>query len=436
MSKITPRTLQGFDDRHGDEMVIRNYVKDVWEKIFQKFGYSAIETPSLEYCEILTGKYGEEEKLIYHFKDHGDRQVALRYDQTVPLARYVTQHRNLIAFPFKRYEISRVWRADAARKGRRREFYQCDIDIVGTESTMADAEILQVLYEGFKILGLPEHKILLNHRKLISGFVQSLKIPENKEIEVYRAIDKFDKVGILGVEKELKDRGVPQSAIPKIIEFISASEKNNKEMIDELEKLVKGNELGEKGIRELREILEICEFAEIPKETIIISPRLVRGLDYYTDAVFEVVLEGWPGSFAGGGRYAGLCSRFSNENINATGVAVGFEPLCMLIAERKMGPENISPADVFIVLFSNEMKKDVLDLAQKLRKAGLRVQIAYEASKLGKQFQYADKLKIPKVIIMGPDEKKEGICVVKDMGSGEQKEVALGEIVKLFALYR
>src|SRR3989339_513431 len=208
MSKITPRTLQGFDDRHGDEMVIRNYVKDVWEKIFQKFGYSAIETPSLEYCEILTGKYGEEEKLIYHFKDHGDRQVALRYDQTVPLARYVTQHRNLIAFPFKRYEISRVWRADAARKGRRREFYQCDIDIAGTDSMMADSEILQVLYAGFMKLGFAEHKILLNHRKLVSGFIQSLNISQEQAIEVYRAIDKFDKVGQEGVKKELLDRGI------------------------------------------------------------------------------------------------------------------------------------------------------------------------------------------------------------------------------------
>ncbi|OGJ45644.1 histidine--tRNA ligase [Candidatus Peregrinibacteria bacterium RIFOXYA12_FULL_33_12] len=419
---MEPRTLQGFDDRHGAEMIVRNHVKNVWEDIFQNFGYSAIETPSLEYSEILTGKYGEEEKLIYHFEDHGGRRVALRYDQTVPFARYLTQHRNLIVLPFKRYEISRVWRADAARKGRRREFYQCDIDIAGTDSMMADSEILQVLYAGFMKLGFAEHKILLNHRKLVSGFIQSLNISQEQAIEVYRAIDKFDKVGQEGVKKELLDRGIQSQFIPKILEFISLDGDNNQVMLSTLADLVKGNELGELGLSELKEIIEICAFAGIPSQNIQISPRLVRGLDYYTGAIFEVVVDGFPGSLAGGGRYDGLCGRFSNEEIHAVGVAVGFEPLCMLMTEKKMGPKNTAPADLFLVLFNNEMKKDVLHLAQNFRTKGLRVQVSYEASKLGKQFEKANKLGIPQVVILGPDEKARGVYVVKNMETGEQKE--------------
>lgn len=423
--KIEPRTLQGFDDRHGPEMIVRNYVKSVWEETFQSFGYSAIETPSVEYSEILTGKYGEEEKLIYQFHDHGDRHVALRYDQTVPFARYLTQHRNLLTLPFKRYEISRVWRADAARKGRRREFYQCDIDIAGTNSMLADSEVLQVLSRGFDQLGFPEHKILLNHRKMVTGFIKSLQIPEDKEIEIYRAIDKLDKVGEEGVKTELKNRGIPENVIPQILEFISIDDNNNDVVLEKISKLIGNNELALLGLNQIKEILNLCKFAGINDENIKISPRLVRGLDYYTGAVFELVIEGFPGSLAGGGRYDGLCSRFSNEEIPAVGVAVGFEPLCSLMAERNMGPTNTAPADLFVVLFSEEMKEDVLKLAKSLRAQGSRVQIAYEPSKLGKQFQFADKLGIPKVIIYGPDEKARGVYVVKDMKTGEQVEEKL-----------
>lgn len=433
MSKIKARTLQGFFDYLPHEMTLRQHVADTWRTVFEKYGYGRLETPCLEYADVMKGKYGEDEKLIYEFADRGGRQVALRYDQTVPLARAIAQHQNEIQLPFKRYEIAKVWRADAARKGRKREFYQCDADILGTKDpSLADAEILFILHEGFKALDFPEHQILINNRKILNGFTRILNIPESKHIEVFRAVDKLDKVGKKGVEKELKDRGVPATAIPKILKFIEYEGKNPAEVLKHFTSMLKGDAEAGEGIAELGAVVTHLKNYGIPSANYQIAPSLVRGLDYYTGIVFEVIIPEYGRSaLAGGGRYDKLCGLFLGRDITAVGVAVGFEPICLALKEMKKGPANLSPAQVLVTIFSPEMTAESLKIACFLRENGIKTTLYYEPThKLGKQLEYADKNAVPYAIVLGPDEKKQGKVVLKDLAKRKQTILTPAEILK------
>lgn len=433
MLKVEPRTLQGFFDYLPNQMILRQYVKDVWTKIFQKYGFGQLETPALEYADILSGKYGEEEKLIYQFKDRGDREVALRYDQTVPLARVIAQHASEIVFPFKRFEINRVWRADAARKGRKREFYQCDADIVGSKSSLADAEIVALLYEGFNALKLENHMIVINNRKIISGFIRYLNMPQEKEVEVFRSIDKLDKVGLFGVEQELKERGVQVSAISKILDYIKMEEKSPKDVLKEQKNMLKNSDEALEGIQELESVLEYFEMYEIPEKHYVIKPNLVRGLDYYTGIIFEVFSPSFgSAALAGGGRYDKLCGLFSGHDISAVGVAVGFEPLCIALEELGKGPDKGSGLKALVTVFSEEYLKNSVETVKFLRKNGIAAEIYLEkGEKLGKQFQYADRKGIPFAIVIGEDEVAKNGVMVKDMKKGEQKFCKKEELAKM-----
>ncbi|MDD4352267.1 MAG: histidine--tRNA ligase [Candidatus Gracilibacteria bacterium] len=432
--RIEPRTLQGFSDYLPKQMVTRRYVENTLRKVFESFGYGELQTPCLEYQEILTGKYGEDEKLIYKFTDNGDRKVALRYDLTVPLARVIGQHQNEITLPFKRYHIEKVWRADSPRKGRKREFYQCDVDIVGVANIAADAEILLILHTGFAALGLDDHIIMLNNRQITNAFIRTLNIPEDKAIEVFRSIDKYDKVGLEGVEKELKERGIEQKNIPEILEFIDCDGKSNQQILEQAESRVGSDPDGQKGIEQIKSVLEILEHYGVPEKNIRFNLRLARGLDYYTSLVFEVLVPKFGGmSLAGGGRYGELCGLFAGKEITATGVAFGFEPICAALEEFGLGPK-LHVADVLVTVFGEAYLRDSLEISQKLRAAGLKVELYPDpTAKLGKQFKYADANNIPYAIVIGEDEKKKKEVMLKNMQSGEQETVNPGELIKRLA---
>ncbi len=429
---IDPTTLHGFFDYLPEEMVIRQFVSDTWRQIFEAYGYGQLKTPSLEYADVLFGKYGEEEKLVYHFKDFGDRHVALRYDQTVPLARVVAQYLNKgITLPFKRYEISRVWRADAARKARKREFYQCDADIVGTKNLLAEAEILMLLHDGFNALGLDEHVTMLSHRKILEAYLDVIKISKEKVIEVYRSIDKLDKLGTNGVEDELKSRKIPVDLIPHILDFIQKENKSNSDIIKHLHKKLQSNAEGKSAIDDIEQVLRHVSDMGMPTANILINTSLVRGLDYYTGTVFEVTVAKFgTSSLAGGGRYDNLLHTFTQGSIPAVGVGIGFEPICLALAENGLSPQLSPYADVLITVFQPSLMPEYLKIAQNLRKSGLRTDLFIEAGEnIGKQLKYADKKQIPWVLIYGPDEQKEGVILIKNMKTGQQERVSVEELL-------
>lgn len=426
---ITPRTLQGFFDYLPPEMILRQFVRDTWREIFEKYGYGQLETPSIEHADILFGKYGEEEKLIYHFKDHGGRHVALRYDQTVPLARVAAQYLNgKINLPFKRYEISKVWRADAARKARKREFYQCDADILGSTSLLCESEILSLLHDGFNKLNLKNHIINLSHRGILKSFLESLNFDHNLISETYRAIDKLDKIGLNGVEDELKSRKIPAAKIPQILEFIDLSSRNNQDILKHIAARLKNLP----AVEELRQLLSYLEAANIPAEKIKLNPGLVRGLDYYTGVVFEVSMPDFgSSSLAGGGRYDNLLHTFTKENVTGIGVGIGFEPICLALEELNLAPSKKTNTQVLITIFDQTLIPDYLKLAYELRDKNINTEVyPNQKAKIAKQLKYADHQKIPYTIVLGSDEKKNNLLILKNMQSGQQEKIEIGRFIK------
>lgn len=431
MPKIEPRTLQGFFDYLPAEMALRRNTEDKIRQVFKSFGYPEINTPSIEYADILFGKYGEEEKLIYHFNDHGDRHVALRYDQTVPLARFIAEHKSELTFPFKRFEIGRVWRADAARKARKREFIQCDVDIIGTDSLYSDAEIIMVTMKVMKNLGLNNTMAHINNRKILSGIFTKLELTAEQIKEVLRSVDKFDKIGLSGVLKDLEERcnakKINFEKIKETIEVLFALENKTFEEI----KIILENYLIDKtGIEEIEEIFMILKNYGLNENVDYrFDLSLVRGLDYYTGMVFEVRSTDFSGSFAGGGRYADLCGMYSNDELSGTGVGIGFEPICSYLAEKKI--ELSQSKKVLVTIFGKELLKSSLEIAQKLREQGILVEVYPDPTdKIGKQFKYADNNKINLAIIIGEDEAKNNMYKLKDLSSGKQEDLNEKDLIK------
>ena len=432
---IEARTLQGFSDYLPKQMYLRRYLMDTWRRTFELFGYGELDTPSLEFEDILMGKIGEEEKLIYRFVDNGDRKVALRYDQTVPLARAVVQHQNDIKFPFKRYQIGKVWRADAPRKGRKREFYQCDADIIGSVSPSADAEILCVIAHGMSALGLSDFVINLNHRGILAAMMASWNIPEELRIEAFRAIDKFDKVGVEGVEKELIARNIPQASHAAILELLRWDEKDSLKTLDWLEQRFATFAEAMQGIAELRRIIELATAAGVLAKNIMVNLNLVRGLDYYTGMVFELTVPAFGRtSLAGGGRYDRLTQSFSDKNLPGVGVGVGLETLYELFQENPLVFPKIAP-EILLVPFNDELLLQVNQIAADLRAIGKRAMVyPGGADKIAKQLKYANDLEFPYVLILGPDEAKDGKIQLKNMTTGESQTIKLNELVSKMSL--
>lgn len=421
---IDPIILKGTRDFLPLEMLRRNFVMGVIQKTFEQFGYSPIETPILCPAETILGKYGEEgDRLTYAFEDKGGRRIALPYDLTVPFARYVAANYPDLPIPFKRYQIQRVWRAEKPQKGRLREFYQCDIDIIGTKSLIAEAEIAKVIVEVFTKIGINNFVIKVNSRRLMNAILESFEIPEEKRIPVIRIIDKLAKIGQEAVIEELQKIEIENAQ--KILEILNVGVSN----VEALEKLKKFN------TSELEEFFRYCKNLSLDDKYLRFDPALARGLDYYTGLTFEVIsLDEDFGSICGGGRYDNLCSMFCNQDFSGVGVAFGFERI-MLLLEKMDLSKSITSSEVLVTLFDESSVEDALGIYSMLVDADIPSEIYFEPEKLAKQFKYADKKNINFVIIRGPDEKEKNELTIKRMDNGKQKVVPLGQLVSYIKNY-
>lgn len=426
----------------------RNYVIGIIREVYEKYGFEPLETPSVENLETLTGKYGEEgNQLMFKILKRGEKlqqelaegkiksenelsDLALRYDLTVPLARVVANYRNELPKFFKRYQIQPVWRADRPAKGRYREFYQCDVDAIGSTSMITEAELISAVSEILERFGFSDFTIRINHRDILRGMLNAVRIEEAKHTDALVALDKLDKIGKDGVLKEFAMRGIDENAGVKLLDLFETLESaGNSQTLERLSEFMSGQETGQKGVNEISQILKFSEWKNIK-----VDPSLARGLSYYTGAIFEVVLTSgdFQGSIAGGGRYDGLIGMFGKEQIPAVGFSIGLERILFVMEERGMFPAELtaSPADVMVTLWNEESAAESLKLAGELRSKNLRVLVYPEADKLGKQFKYADSLKIPYVCVLGDAELAEGKVTLKNMRTGEQTTASRAEIAE------
>jgi len=395
---------KGFRDFLPEKAIARNFVIEKLKVLFERFGFDPLETPALEYGEVLLGKYGEEaDKLIYLFEDRGGRKLGLRYDQTVPLARVVAQYQN-ITKPFKRYQIQPVWRAENPQSGRFREFIQADIDIVGSEDLLVEAEIITCALAVFRELGFKKTKMLINDRQSFTNF--------NKKIII--AIDKLEKIGEEKVIAEIeKKMGLSQDEAKKILLTIKNTPSSNN--LKTLFSLLKKNDLKE-GV------------------DFIYQPTLARGLDYYTGIIFEAVDDNYQsGSLGGGGRYDNLIGTFSNQKIPACGFAFGFDRLLEAMALLNLLPKKSTTTKVLVTVFSENLLDKSIQIANYLRQNNINTEIYLNRQKLDKQLKYADKKGIPYVLILGEDEVKKNVVKLKNLKTGDQKEVSLEEVLKILS---
>jgi histidyl-tRNA synthetase len=395
---VEPRTLKGFRDFLPREARKRQYVIETLKKVFESYGFEPLETPVLEYDEILAGKYGDEgEKLMYRFTDNGDRRVAMRYDQTVPLARVVAQYANIsLPLPFKRYQVQNVWRAENTQKGRFREFIQCDIDTIGTNSELADAEILAVVAKIYTRLGFSNFKIVINDRSLFEGL-------DTKAILI---IDKLKKIGEEAVLKELSDIGVTKEQFENV---------KNAQPTENLQKIISS-----------------AQILGVPETALQFDPTLARGLDYYTGLIFEIVCDDYlVGSLGGGGRYDNLIGMFQKTSIPAVGCAIGFDRTIEAMDTLNLFPAGLTTSKVLVTIFSPEYTSESLRLAEILRKENTNCEVYLDPkAKMDKQLKYANKKMIPYVIILGSNEIEKQSVTLKNMSTGEQKTLLQNDIAK------
>lgn len=413
---------RGMRDFLPEEMIKRNYVFDTIKKVFESYGFDPLETPIVEKWEVLAAKGGGGEAIkdeIYYFKDKGERELGLRFDLTVPLCRVIANNRSL-AKPFKRYAIGRVYRYDEPQFGRYRELWQADVDIVGSNSPEADAEVVAVALECLKKLGFEDFEVRINNRKVINDFFDAIKLDEDEKKNVMRIIDKLDKIGEEGVKKQLENV-ISKPEIEKIVQFITI-----KEDIGKIEKLVEKKE----GINELRQTIDSLIAMGVEKERLTIDMSLVRGLEYYTGPVFELSVEGGKWSVGGGGRYDRLISVLNGEETPATGISLGVERLIILMEEKKLFKKQKTYTQVFVASVNVENRDVVYGISNELRKEGINTENDISGKNLKKQFDYINNKEIPICIIIGPEEVKQGIATVRNMKDGKEIKVKFENVVE------
>jgi histidyl-tRNA synthetase len=429
---ITPQIPKGFRDFLPLKMIFRQKVIEVMTTVFETFGFEPVDTPCIEYAETLEGKYGEEgERLIYKFQDRGGRMVALRYDLTIPLCRIMSMYPEIVK-PFKCYHIAPVWRADKPQKGRFREFYQCDIDIIGTDSVHADGELLIITYYVLKELGFKNFLMRINNRKVLNAFALKEGIDKKDVLFFLRSVDKLDKIGPEGVWQELSKKGLfGKDSETRFIDLMSSDAGSNADRLGEMDKLVEGVPVGEEGIKELKIINETLTAHGVPEKYYQFDFTLARGLDYYTGPIFEtVVKEPKIGSITGGGRYDNLIGLFSKKSFPATGTSFGLERIVTVMEELVSDKPNVAKTQVLITLFETGLMSMNLKLAKTLREAGIKTEVYFSPDKLKKQLTYASNRGIPFVIILGPDESNEGKVTLKNMDIGKQVTIPQSDMVR------
>ncbi|MBR6508580.1 MAG: histidine--tRNA ligase [Paludibacteraceae bacterium] len=428
-----PNIPKGTRDFGPVEMARRNYIFSTIRSVFALYGFQQIETPSMELMSTLMGKYGEEgDKLLFRIQNSGEKaneapEKGLRYDLTVPFARYIVQHREEIQFPFKRYQIQPVWRADRPQKGRYREFYQCDVDIIGTNSLVSELELIQIVEEVYKRLGI-RVCLHLNNRKILAGIAEVIGAPD-KITDITVAIDKLDKIGLEKVNEELAERGLSDEAINKL-QPILALQGNNAEKLETIARILADNEVGTKGVEETRTILDLAKDQTLPIE---LDLTLARGLNYYTGAIFEVkALDVQIGSITGGGRYDNLTGIFGLPDVSGVGISFGADRIYDVLAELNLYPASmLESTQVLFAAFGDSELRYALGWAKELRAKGVRVEVYPEPAKMKKQMSYADAKQIPYVAIVGGNEMESNTVMLKEMSSGEQKQVTLEQLCEI-----
>ena len=425
-----PQVLKGMRDILPQQMVLRQHVISTFRRVFERYGFEPIETPVLEYLDVLTGKYGEDEKLIYHFTDRGGREVGMRYDLTVPLARFVATHRHELSFPFKRYHIEPVFRADRPQRGRYRQFWQCDADIVGTASMLADAEVIMVWIDALSAIHMPNFVIHINHRKLLQSMAQFAGVPEAQAVTIHRAIDKLGKIGREGVREEMLQNGISPEAADRVLDLVEL-EGEPEVVLAELRTRLAGNQLAQEGIADLEELFRYLGEMNADPKHYCLDLALARGLDYYTGPVFEaMVSEPNIGSLGGAGRYDHLIGMFLGEDIPATGASLGLERIIDVIQELNLLPQPRTVTDVLVTIFGDEGLGASLGFVSRLRAADINAEVYLgERRDLRRQMQYADRKGIPLAAFLGPEEIAAGTVNLRVMASGEQFTVPVGEAV-------
>lgn len=447
-----PSIPKGTRDFSPAEMLRRNYIFDTIKGVFQLYGYVPIETPAMENLDTLLGKYGEEgDKLLFKILNSGDflskaqpdmlaagdsakltgqiSEKGLRYDLTVPFARFVVQHQSELNFPFKRYQIQPVWRADRPQRGRYREFFQCDVDVVGSDSLLNEVELIQIVDEVYQKLNI-RVVVKLNNRKILAGIAEYIGAGD-RLVDITVAIDKLDKIGAEKVNLELSERGLSAAAIEKL-QPVLALQGSNEEKLESLSELLADSEVGSKGIAEVKTVLEHCQGLDLQSQ-VELDLTLARGLNYYTGAIFEVkALDVAIGSITGGGRYDDLTGIFGLKGVSGVGISFGADRIFDVLNQLELYPDEVETASqLLFVNFGEQEAAHALMLAKRLRKEGIRCELFPDAAKMKKQMTYADKKGIRYVAILGESELKEGVLTLKDMQSGEQKTVKPEEVQRL-----
>lgn len=450
---MKPGLAKGTRDFTAEEVLKRRYIINTLQNNFELFGFQPLETPSFENLSTLTGKYGEEgDRLIFKILNSGDyaaktneedwkqknsqkliaqiSEKALRYDLTVPFARFVAMNHGQLNFPFKRYQIQPVWRADRPQKGRFREFYQCDADVVGSESLWQEVELIQLYLKSFFDLKIPV-TLHLNNRKILSGLAEYAGISDQL-IDFTVALDKLDKVGRDGVVKEMQEKNIPQESIDKL-QFLFDQEADALDNLLELQHKFAGNETGLSGVEELKKVITRCAELGVPKENMRFDITLARGLDYYTGAIFEVKANGVEmGSIGGGGRYDNLTEVFGVKNIPGIGISFGLDRIYLVMEELNLFPENTdSQVKYLFANYGDQEAAESMKVISQLRANGISAELYPEAAKLKKQFSYAEKKGIPNLVFYGTEEISQQKITVKNLGSGEQQTISLEDFIKI-----
>ena len=427
-----PSIPKGTRDFGQVEMARRNYIFDTIKGVFSLYGFQQIETPAMENIGTLMGKYGEEgDKLLFRIQNSGEKanlapEKGLRYDLTVPFARYVVQHREEIAFPFKRYQIQPVWRADRPQKGRYREFYQCDVDVIGSDSLLGELELIQIVEEVYKRLGI-NVCLHINNRKILAGIAEVIGAPD-KMVDITVAIDKLDKIGVEAVNAELVERGLNEEQVAKLQPILNLSG-TTAEKLAALKTILANSETGLKGVAELEEVFQLLENVDC-RLNIELDLCLARGLNYYTGAIFEVkALDVQMGSITGGGRYDNLTGIFGLPGVSGVGISFGADRIYDVLTELDLFPKELqSTTQVLFATFGTDELHYALKWAKELRAKGIAVEVYPEPTKMKKQMGYADDKHIPYVAIVGGDEMASQTVMLKNMATGEQKQVKLEEL--------
>jgi len=428
---ITPQTLKGFRDYLPTAMMARERLMEIARQVYRSYGFSPIDTPALEYANILLGKGGEEsDKQLFRFIDSGERDVALRFDLTVPFARFTAEHLSEIGIPFKRYHLGTVWRGEKPQKGRYREFMQCDFDTIGTTSNAADIETLLVIHDLLLKIGFERFTIRVNNRMVLNGLLEKLGLT-GQTAGVLRALDKLAKIGRDAVIAEMTDKvGTTPEQAAQVLDLASLTGANA-EILDRLEGLLQGSEVGLQGVARLRELCAVSLAAGIPEERVQLDVSIARGLDYYTGTIYETFLTDMPGigSICSGGRYDNLAGLFTKEKLPGVGASLGLDRLLAAMEELGLVDQTSTPAQVLIACFEAERLGDYCRIGRVLRQAGIGVEIFPDAKKVGQQLKYADRKGFRLALIAGSNEFAKGVWQVKDLKAMQQTEITEADLV-------